>query len=298
MCRTMIGKDIHTGSYSKIGRGNISPITINLPKLGIEHGICLGKREKPDIEGFYKDLDRVLAITEKGLIDRYKYITSQSPKSATFMYENGTIKDYDKVNDTVEPAMKHGTNAVGLIGMAELCIAMFGKHHGESKEAYQFALDLIKYMSKFTKEAAERDNMNFSLYFTPAENCCKTMRNTLYNEYGLIEGVTSNKFLTNSIHIPVYFQCDAYSKMLMECPFTKYGTGGNITYIELDTNAVNNPDGLEKLIDFAMAINIPYLALNFPIDTCFDCGYSSQINVDICPVCGSNKIQRLKRVTG
>ena len=105
-------------------------------------------------------------------------------------------------------------------------------------------------------------------------------------------------FLTNSIHIPVYFQCDAYSKMLMECPFTKYGTGGNITYIELDTNAVNNPDGLEKLIDFAMAINIPYLALNFPIDTCFDCGYSSQINEDICPVCGSNKIQRLKRVTG
>lgn len=131
-----------------------------------------------------------------------------------------------------------------------------------------------------------------------AENCCKTMRNTLYNEYGLIEGVTSNKFLTNSIHIPVYFQCDAYSKMLMECPFTKYGTGGNITYIELDTNAVNNPDGLEKLIDFAMAINIPYLALNFPIDTCFDCGYSSQINEDICPVCGGNKIQRLKRVTG
>ena len=166
-CRTMLGKDRHTGSYSRIGRGNISPITINLPKLGIEHGICLGKREKPDIDGFYKDLDRVLNLVEQGLIDRYKYICSQSPKSAPFMYQNGTIKDYDKVTDTVEPAMKHGTNAVGLIGIAELCIAMFGKHHGESIEAYKFALDLIKYMSNFTKEAAERNNMNFSLYFTP-----------------------------------------------------------------------------------------------------------------------------------
>ena len=297
-CRTMLGKDIHTGSYSRIGRGNISPITINLPKLGIEHGICLGKRDKADIEGFYKDLDRVLNLVEKGLVDRYEYICSQSPKSATFMYGNGTIKDYDKVDNTVREAMKHGTNAVGFIGIAELCIAMFGKHHGESLEAYQFALDVVKHMSEFTKQAAERNNMNFSLYFTPAENCCKTMRNTLYNEYGLIEGVTSNKFLTNSVHIPVYYQCDAYSKLLMESPFTKYGTGGVITYIELDTNAVNNPDGLEKLIDFAMKINIPYLALNFPIDTCDDCGYSSQINGDTCPVCGSNKIQRLKRVTG
>ena len=297
-CRTMLGKDIHTGSYSRIGRGNISPITINLPKLGIEHGICLGKRDKADIDGFYKDLDRVLNLVEKGLVDRYEYICSQSPKSATFMYGNGTIKDYDKVDNTVREAIKHGTNAVGLIGIAELCIAMFGKHHGESVEAYKFALDLIKYMSNFTKQAAERNNMNFSLYFTPAENCCKTMRNTLYNEYGLIDGVTSNKFLTNSVHIPVYYQCDTYSKLLMESPFTKYGTGGNITYIELDTNAVNNPDGLEKIIDFAMKINIPYLALNFPIDTCDDCGYSSQINGDVCPVCGSNKIQRLKRVTG
>lgn len=297
-CRTLLGKDRHTGSYSKIGRGNISPITINLAKLGIEHGICLGKRNTPDIEGFFKDLDRVLNITEKGLVDRYKYICSQSPKSATFMYNNGTIKDYDKCVQDVSEAIKHGTNAVGLIGVAEMCIAMFGKHHGESLESYQFALEVIKHMSAFTKEAADRNDMNFSLYFTPAENCCKTMRNTLYNEYGEIKGVTNNKFLTNSIHIPVYYQCDAYSKLLMESPFTKYGTGGCITYIELDTNAVNNPDGLEKLIDFAMAINIPYLALNFPIDTCDECGYSSQINSEDCPVCGSNKIQRLKRVTG
>lgn len=163
------GKDIHTNSYSRIGRGNISPITINLPKIAIEYGICLNKREKPDIEGFYKKLDEMLAITEKGLVDRYEYICNQNPKSAPFMYKNGTVKDYDKVDTTVREAMKHGTNAVGLIGIAETCIALFGKHHGESLESYKFALDLIKYMSKFTKEATERNNMNFSLYFTPKQ---------------------------------------------------------------------------------------------------------------------------------
>ena len=214
------------------------------------------------------------------------------------MYENGTIRDYDKCETDVREAMKHGTNAIGLIGVAEMCIAMFGEHQGESLEAYKFALEVIEHMYDFMKEAGERNDLNFSLYFTPAENCCKTMRNTLYNEYGELEGITTNKFLTNSVHIPVYYQCDAYSKILMESPFTKYGTGGNICYVELDTNAVHNLDGLEKLIDFAMAVNIPYLALNFPIDTCDDCGYSSQINTETCPVCGSSKIQRLKSVTG
>lgn len=297
-CRTLLGKDRHTGSYSKIGRGNISPITINLAKLGLECGIALGQREEADLTKFFMELDRILDITEKGLVDRYNYIASQNPKSASFMYQNGTIKDYDKVGTDVREAIKHGTNAVGLIGMAECCKALFGVHHGENLAAYQFALKVIKHMSNFTKEAAERNNMNFSLYFTPAENCCKTMRNTLYNQYGKVSGVTENKFLTNSIHIPVYHQCDAYSKLLMEAPFTKYGTGGCITYIELDNNAVHNPDALEKLIDYAMAINIPYLAINFPIDTCNDCGYSSQINTDECPVCGSANIERLKRVTG
>lgn len=297
-CRTMIGKDIHTGSYSKIGRGNISPITINLPKLGIEYGIALGKRTKPDLEGFEKALDELLLVVRQGLIDRYEYIASQSPKSAPFMYKNGTILDGEKCIEDNREAIKHGTNAIGIIGIAEMCIALFGKHHGESAEAYEYALNLVKKMSDFTKESTAQYNMNFSLYFTPAENCCRTLRNVLYDTYGEIPRITTNKFLTNSIHIPVYYQCDAYTKLILESPFTKYGTGGCITYIELDSNAVNNPVGLEKLIDFAMAINIPYLAINFDIDTCNDCGFSGQIPNDHCPDCGGENIERLKRVTG
>lgn len=297
-CRTLLGKDRHTNSYSKLGRGNISPITINLPKLGLEHGIKLNDRTEADLDSFMKDLDRVLNIVETGLVERYEYICNQNVKSAQFMYENGTIKDADKCIISVREAMKHGTNAIGLIGIAEMCNALFNKHHGESLESYKFALKIVKHISNFCKEASERNDMNFSCYFTPAENACKTMRNILFNQYGEVEGVTNRPYLTNSIHIPVWFECDAFTKLTLESPFTKYGTGGCITYVELSSNAVKNPEGIEKLIDYAMSINIPYLALNFPIDTCGDCGYSSQINEDICPVCGSDKIERLKRVTG
>lgn len=294
----MLGKDIHTGNYNKVGRGNISPITIILPKLGLDNGIKLKKRIKPDIDGFYKDLQDMLELVRDELIIRYEYICNQSPKSAQFMYDNGTIMDADKCKDTVREAMKHGTNAIGILGMAECCNAMFGKHHGESLEAYQFALDVVKYIDNFCSEATKEYNMNFSTYFSPAENLCKTARNTLKLHYGVIEGVTDRPYLTNSIHIPVYFKLDAYSKMLLEAPFTQYGKGGCITYVELSTNAVHNPKGIEKLIDYGMALNIPYIAFNFPIDTCDNCGYSSQINGDQCPVCGGRSIQRLKRVTG
>lgn len=297
-CRTLLGKDVHTNSYSKVGRGNISPITINLPKLGLEYGIKLKEREVPDLEGFMNKLDEVLKVTRKGLVDRYEYICNQSIKSAQFMYENGTIKDFDKCETTVREAMKHGTNAIGLIGIAETCNALFGKHHGESLEVYQFALNIIKHIDEFAKESVKEYNMNFSTYFTPAEGSCKTLRNILFNQYGKIEGVTDRPYLTNSIHLPVWFECDAYSKITLEAPFTKYGTGGCITYVEISSNAIKNPDGIEKLIDYAMSINIPYLALNFPIDTCSSCGYSSQINTELCPICGSDKIERLKRVTG
>lgn len=297
-CRTLLGKDIHTGSYIKTGRGNISPITIILPKLGLDYGTVLGQRETPDLDGFWNDLDDTLELVKDELIARYKWICKQSPKSAPFMYENGTIMDADKCTKTVEEAMKHGTNAIGVLGMAECLNALFGKHHGESLESYKFALEVVKHIDKFCADSSNANKMNFSTYFTPAENLCKVARNTLASHYGIIKGVTDRPYLTNSIHIPVWHKIDAFSKMLLEAPFTQYGKGGCITYVELSTNAVHNPKGIEKLIDYGMALNIPYLAFNFPIDTCMDCGYSSQINGDLCPICGSEKIQRLKRVTG
>ena len=297
-CRTIVGYDIHTDSYIKTGRGNISPMTIILPKLGLDYGIALGKREFADLKGFERALDDVLVLVRSELIIRQDYISKQSPKSAPFIYKNNVMMGADKVVDTVEECIKHGSNAIGIIGMAECCVALFGKHHGESVEAYEFALKMVEKIYNFCEKSTREYKRNFSTYFTPSENLCKTARNTLEIYYGDVKGVTDRPYLTNSIHIPVWHKIDAYSKLTLEAPFTQYGTGGCITYIELDSAAINNLKGLEKIIDYAMDINIPYLAVNFPIDTCTDCGYASQINTELCPVCGSENIERLKRVTG
>ena len=299
-CRTMITYDIHTDSYIKTGRGNLSPMTIILPKIGLDYGIKLGKRDKADIEGFYKELDRILDLVKNELIARYEYMCNQSPKSAPFIYNNTLMMGAEKCkdSDTVRECLKHGTNAIGILGMAECCNAMFGKHHGESIEAYNFALGIVRYINNYCKEATKKHNMNFGLYYAPAENLCKTAVNTLKIYYGEVEGVTDRKYLTNSIHIPVYYQLDAYTKIALEAPFTQYGTAGCITYVELDNNAIHNTEGLEKLIDYAMDLNIPYLAINFPINTCLNCGYVYNTDEDNCPSCGSDNVEKLKRVTG
>lgn len=298
-CRTMIGYDRHGLGYIRQGRGNNVPNTIILPKIGIENGICLGKREKPDFEGFWRDLDKALAICEKGLLNRYEIMKQQSPKAAPFMYQNGTMQSSKDCKNTVEESLKHNSLAVGLIGIAEMCTAMFGKNHAESEEACDFALEVIKYMSNFVKECCERNDLNFSLYFTPAEGLCRTALQALRKQYGIIENVTSREYLTNSCHVPVWQKISIFDKLRIESKFTKYATGGTITYIELESSFMNNTKAIEEIIDFAFSpeIDIPYLAFNFPIDTCLECGYQGEFN-DHCPMCGSKHIEQLRRVTG
>ena len=168
----MIGKDRHGFGYSKVGRGNVSPMTLNLPKLGLKYGIILGERELPDIEGFYKELDELLTLMEKGLVSRFNHICKQNPLSGPFMYANQTIRGFD--GKTIYSAMRHGSQAVGIVGVAEMCEALFGKNHTDVN-VYNFVLNLLKYIKTFCSEASERNNLNFALYFTPAESCAATM---------------------------------------------------------------------------------------------------------------------------
>jgi len=297
-CRTMIGADRHGLGYSKIGRGNVAPVTMDLPKIGIKHGICLGERTEADLEGFWKEFDEVLGIASQSLVDRFYHICSQNYRSAPFMYTNGTIADFDKVIDKgIYEAMRHGTLAMGYIGIAEMCQALFGKNHAEDKEVHKFALSVVKYISEYTKKVSEVYNLNFSCYASPAENTCKTMMQGLQKEFGMIENVTSRAYLTNSHHIPVWQKVSIFEKLNLEAPFCRYPTGGCITYVELDSAIIKNEKAIEDIIDYAMSLDIPYLAFNFPIDTCLDCGYQGEFN-DKCLVCGSANIQQLRRVTG
>lgn len=297
-CRTMLGYDRNGLGYSKVGRGNVCPTTINLPKIGIKHGICLGERETADLDGFWKELDEVLYLTEMSLVDRFYHVCNQSVASAKFMYHNGTVADFDQASFRgVYEAMKHGTLAVGYIGIAEMCQALFGKDHSEDEEVWKFALSVVEHISDFCKSAAEKHNLNFSCYATPAENLCKTYAIALRNEFGKIPKVTDREYITNSHHVPVWQKVSIYKKLELEAPFCKYPTGGCITYIELEGAVMKNQKAVEDIIDYAMSLDIPYLAFNFPIDTCLKCGYQGEIDYN-CPKCGNTEIQRLRRVTG
>ena len=297
-CRTMLGYDRHSDSYNRVGRGNLVPNTMILPKLGIEYGICLGKRETPDLDGFWSAFEDLLMLCEQGLLERFDIMVNQPPEAAPFMYQNGTMKGAQDCVMSNYEALKHGTLAMGYIGIAEMCQALFGKNHAEDKEVHEFALSVVRRINEYAKEASDRHDLNFSCYATPAEGLCHTALKALRKQYGVIPNVTDHEFLTNSHHVPVWHEIGIFEKLEIESPFCKYPTGGCITYVELDSTFVKNTKAIEQIIDYAFTkLNIPYLAFNFPIDSCLDCGYQGEFN-DTCPECGSENIQQLRRVTG
>lgn len=299
-CRTMLGMDIHDAKnpYNRVGRGNLVPNTMILPKLGIEYGICLGKREKADLEGFWNAFEDLLKLCEQGLLERYDVMVNQCSAAAPFMYQNGTMKDAQSCRESVYNALRHGTLAMGYLGIAETMTALFGKNHAEDAEVHQFALKIVQRINEYAKEATKRNGLNFSCYATPAEGLCHTAAKALRAQYGVIENVTDKEFITNSHHVPVWMEVGIFDKLKIEAPFCKYPTGGCITYVELDSTFVKNQKAIEQIIDYAFKeLDIPYLAFNFPIDSCLDCGFQSEFN-DCCPECGGTNIQQLRRVTG
>lgn len=294
----MIGYDRNGLGYKRVGRGNNNPITIILPKLGIEYGICLGRRKEPDLDGFWKEFERTLKLVEKAHLERFEIMKRQSVEAAPFMYQNGTIADADKCGESVYNSLRHNTYAIGYLGIAEMCQALFGENHVHNKSIHDFALSVVQRINEFASEASERNDLNFSCYATPAESLCMTARNKLYEQYGAIPNVTDREYFTNSHHVPVWEEVSIFEKLECEAPFTKYPTGGCITYVELESTFVNNVKAVEDIIDYAFKeLDIPYLAFNFSLDACNDCGYQSEIN-DSCPECGSDNITRLRRVTG
>lgn len=297
-CRTMMGIDRFTGTYNRVGRGNLVPNTMILPKLGIDYGICLGKRETPDLDGFWKAFEELLNLCEKGLLERFDIMVNQTPGAAPFMYKNGTMKEADKCEGSVYQALRHGSLTMGYIGVAEMCTALFGKNHAEDKEVHKFALKVVERINSYAKEASERNDLNFACYATPAEGLCYNALKALRKQYGIIKNVTDKEFITNSHHVPVWQEVGIFEKLSIEAPFCKYPTAGCITYVELDSTFIKNTKAIEQIIDYAFKeLDIPYLAFNFPIDSCLECGYQGEFNAE-CPECGSQNIQQLRRVTG
>lgn len=299
-CRTANGFDINhdpgVNPQRKDGRGNICPVTIILPTLAMEaKQMFINEYDDNIIEVFMQLLDQKLDEAKDMLLERFNYICSQSPSSAKFMWENGTMMGYNE-KEGLFGAMKHGTLALGQIGMAETLQILIGQDHTTS-EGMTLAKQIEELFSKRCKEYKERYKLNFGVYYTPAENLCYTAMKKFQDKYGVIENVSDKEFFTNSIHVPVWKEIDPFTKIDIESQLTGYSSAGCITYVELDSSILHNIDALEQIVNYAMDKDIPYFALNVPNDLCLDCGYTGDIN-DECPMCKGKNIQRLRRVTG
>lgn len=289
-CRTYNGLDINadegTNPQTKDGRGNICPVTIIMPTLAME--------ADKDIDKFMELLDKKIEEAKDMLIERYNYICSQSPESAKFMYENGLMLGYD--GKTVESAMKHGTLALGQIGLAETLQILIGKDH-TTEEGMELAKKIEQLFKDRCAEFKKKYKLNIGVYYTPAENLCYTAMKKFKAQYGIIENVSDKDYFTNSIHVPVWVKISPFEKIDIESQLTGYSNAGCITYVELDSGVQNNLEALEELVNYAMDKDIPYFAINVPNDTCLDCGYTDEFNNN-CPMCKSDHIQQLRRVTG
>ena len=245
-------------------------------------------------EVFLEMLDYKIYQARDMLIERYNWICKQNPASAKFMYENGLMAGYDGKN--IESAMKHGTLAIGQLGLAETLQILIGKDH-TTPEGMELAKRIESLFNKRCKEFKEKYKLNFGVYYTPAENLCHTAMKKFRAKYGNIKNVSDKEFFTNSIHVPVWKKVSPFEKIDIEAELTGYSNAGCITYVELDSGVQNNLEALETLVNYAMDKDIPYFAVNVPNDTCLDCGYCDEFN-DRCPECQSDHIQQLRRVTG
>ena len=295
-CRTSNGYDINGFGQLKDGRGNICPVTIILPTLAME-----AKEETPLVEKaqlidrFMEILDEKIHEAKDMLIERFEYICSQNPASAKFMYENNVMAGYIP-EEGIRSALRHGTLAIGQLGLAETLEILVGCNHTSAK-GMALAKQIETLFQQRCAEFKEEYKLNFGVYFTPAENLCYTAMKKFKDKYGIIPNVSDKEFFTNSIHVPVWEQVSPFEKIDIESQLTGYSNAGCITYVELDSSVKNNLKALEQIVNYAMDHDIPYFALNVPNDTCLDCGYCDEFN-DHCPECGSENIQQLRRVTG
>ena len=284
-CRTrVLGNSVDPNKSITPGRGNLSFTSINLPRLGIKHGIVSGET---DLDAFFKELGELMDLVKDQLLERFEIQCSKRIYNFPFLLGQGVWIDSEKLKptDRLRKVLKHGTLTVGFIGLAECLKALIGKHHGESEEAQKLGLKIIGFMRQKTDEYSKEYNLNFSLIATPAEGLSGRFTNIDKAIYGKIKGVTDKDYYTNSFHVPVYYNISAVKKIQIEAPYHALTNGGHISYVELDGDTAMNVDAFEQIIRVMHDNGIGYGAINHPVDRDPVCGYTGVIG-DFCPGCG------------
>lgn len=295
-CRTRVVGNIHDPSKEIFtGRGNLSFTSINLPRLAIEN--------KGNIDAFFVALKNRVNLVFGQLLERFEYQAMRKVLNFPFLMGEGIWMDSEKLdyNDSIKEVMKHGTLGVGFIGLAECLVALIGKHHGESKEAQELGLKIVRTMREMCDEQSKETKLNFSLIGSPAEGLSGRFLRIDRKLYGVIPGVTDREYYTNSNHIPVYYPISVVNKIKLEAPYHEYENGGHITYVEVDGDPTNNVSAMMDIVQYMKKSGVGYGSINHPVDRDPVCGYTGVIN-DVCPRCGRRdgeavSIEVLKKVS-
>ncbi|WP_066634826.1 anaerobic ribonucleoside-triphosphate reductase [Desulfolucanica intricata] len=290
-CRTRVMSNRH-GRAVTDGRGNLSFTTVNLPRVAI-------KAER-NLTKFYRELEDVFDLAARQLYHRYKIQSKLKVKDMPFVMGQGLYMDSQdlKPDDFIEKAIKHGTLAIGFIGLAEALTALTGKHHGESKDAQELGQKIVALMRDKVDQAAEQYDLNYTLLATPAEGLSGRFIKLDRREFGIIPGVTNKEYYTNSFHIPVNYPISIFDKINLEGVYHKYCNAGHISYVELEAPPIHNVEAMEAIVRQMKDSDMGYAAVNFPIDFCTGCNHLGVINEENCPYCGSPNIRRVRRITG
>ena len=287
-CRTRVLANV-CGPAVTPGRGNLSFTSINLPRLGIKHGIALGERKKADMKAFYQELDETMDLVKNQLLQRFECQCSKTKANFKFLLGSHVWINSEKLgNSKIRTVLKHGTLSIGFIGLAETLKALIGEHHGESETAQKLGLEIIKHMREKCDEYCQEYNLNFTCLATPAEGLSGRFVAIDRLIYGKLKGITDREYYTNSFHVPVYYKTTVKHKMEIEGKYHKYTNAGHISYVELDGDTVNNVDAFEQVVRIMHDNDIGYGAINHPVDRDPVCGYVGVIK-DVCPRCGRHE---------
>ncbi|MDR1082606.1 MAG: anaerobic ribonucleoside triphosphate reductase [Coriobacteriales bacterium] len=295
-CRTRVIGNTHDPSNEVTpGRGNLSFTSINLPRLAI--------RAKGDLDLFFEMLDSKLKLVCEQMLERFAIQAHKKVYNMPFLMGQGVWTKSEELawDDEVGEVLKHGTVSLGFIGLAETLKALIGTHHGEDERAQNLGLEIIGHMRSYLDARSSETGLNFTLLATPAEGLSGRFVRIDRERFGTIEGVTDRDYYTNSFHIPVYYDVNAFKKIELEAPYHALTNAGHISYIELDGDPTQNLEAFETVIRHMKECGMGYGSVNHPVDRDPVCGYNGIIG-DRCPRCGREEedipFERIRRITG
>ena len=289
-CRSFLTPYVdNDGKPKYYGRFNQGVVTLNLPDIALS--------SKKDMDEFWKIFDERLELSHKALRIRYKRLSKATSDVAPILWQHGALARLPK-GASIKELLHNGysTISLGYAGLYECVKYMTGKSHTDGAEGEEFGLKVMQHLNDACNKWKEEEKIDYSVYGTPIESTTYKFAKCLKDRFGVIKGITDRNYITNSYHIPVFEEVDAFTKLAIESKFQKLSPGGAISYVEAP-NLVKNLDAVLELITFIYN-NIMYAEINTKSDYCHKCGYTGEILIDdnlewYCPECGNRDHTKL-----